>query len=127
MLKFMALLLMAAPLAAQEGIIEVIQAPETNFLQSIILLAVMVLFLYFIVWRPEKRRRSALEAQRSAMKVGDQVVAVGIVGTVDSIAERTVVLKMVDGAKIEVLKAAITEVQGPGACSRSQQGCGPCK
>lgn len=118
MRNFMALLLMAAPLAAQEGIIEVIQAPETNFLQSIVLLVVMVLFLYFIVWRPEKRRRAALEAQRSSMQVGDRVVAIGIVGTVDSIADRTVVLKMVDGSKIEVLKAAITEVQGKGTSSQ---------
>jgi preprotein translocase subunit YajC len=125
MLRLMALLLSAAPLTAQEGIIEVIQAPETNFLQSIALLVVMVLFLYFIVWRPEKRRRAALEAQRSAMQVGDKVVAIGIVGTVDSIAERTVILKMIDGSKLEVLKAAITEVQGK--CSGPKEGCSACK
>lgn len=125
MSKLMALLLVASPLAAQEGIIEVIQSPETNFLQSIALLAVMVLFLYFIVWRPEKRRRAALEAQRSAMQVGDKVVAIGIVGTVDAIADRTVVLKMIDGSKIEVLKAAVTEVQGQGMDSK--EGCASCK
>jgi preprotein translocase subunit YajC len=34
-----------------------------------------------------------------------------ILGTIDRITDTTVVLKMVDGSKIEVLKAAITDVQ----------------
>jgi preprotein translocase subunit YajC len=111
-------LLVAAPLRAQEGVVEMIQSPDSNFLQSIILLAVMGLFLYFIVWRPEKRRRAILEAQRSAMQVGDRVVAVGILGTVAEIKERTVVLRMVDGSQIEVVKGAITEVEGKGTSAK---------
>lgn len=52
-----------------------------------------------------------MEQQRGAMKKGDQVTAMGIVGTVDKIKDKTIVLKMVDGSsKIEVLKQAITEV-----------------
>ncbi|MCB1149776.1 MAG: preprotein translocase subunit YajC [Chlamydiia bacterium] len=78
--------------------------------QGLVLILVGFVFLYFILWRPEQKRRKALEEQRTSMKKGDKVIAVGIVGTVDKIDEDTVVLKMVDGAKIEVLKAAISDV-----------------
>ena len=45
------------------------------------------------------------------MKKGDRVTAMGLVGTVDKIEEKTVILKSVDGSKFEVVKAAISEVQ----------------
>lgn len=47
---------------------------------------------------------------RGKMKKGDRVTALGIIGTVDRINENTVILRMVDGSKIEVLKGAISEV-----------------
>ena len=75
-------------------------------------------FFYFILWRPEQKRRKASEQMRSSLKKGDRVTAMGIIGKVDRIQEQTVVLRMIDGAKIEVLKAAITDVQ-PGAESDS--------
>jgi preprotein translocase subunit YajC len=111
MLKTLLALLPAASALAQESSNEFPVIPDTNFLQSIILLALMAAFLYFVIWRPEKRRRALLDMQRAALKAGDRVIAIGIVGTVETIKDRTVVLTMVDGSKIEVVKAAITEVQ----------------
>ncbi|MFN4174796.1 MAG: preprotein translocase subunit YajC, partial [Parachlamydiaceae bacterium] len=64
----------------------------------------------FILIRPAQKQRKQLESQQSALKVGDKVVAMGIVGTVSKIEADTVILKMVDGSKIEVVKRAITEV-----------------
>jgi len=78
--------------------------------QGLVIIAVGILFMYFILWRPEQKRRKALEEQREQLKKGDKVTAVGIIGRIDSIQEHTVILKMVDGARIEVLKAAITDV-----------------
>ena len=52
-----------------------------------------------------------MDKQRSSLKSGDKVTAMGIIGTVAKIQENSVILKMYDGAKIEVLKAAITDVQ----------------
>lgn len=82
-----------------------------NMLQTGMMLLVAVLFFYFILWRPEQKRRKKMQQQREALKKGDRVTAMGIVGTVTQINETTLVLKMVEGAKIEVLKSAITEVQ----------------
>ena len=114
MLKTLLALLPAATVVAQESSSEFPAIPDTNFLQSVVMLAIMAAVLYFIVWRPEKRRRALLDSQRAALKIGDRVIAIGIVGTVDAIHERTVILKMVDGSKIEVIKAAITEVHPNG-------------
>lgn len=84
---------------------------ESNLVQTIIMILIAVVFFYFILWRPEQKRRKALDKQRNTMKKGDRVTAMGIIGTLDKVQDTTVILKMVDGAKIEVLKAAITDVQ----------------
>jgi len=112
MKKFMSFLLLsllsAQSLLAQEAP----ESPPTDYgsYQGLVIIAVGILFMYFILWRPEQKRRKALEEQREHLQKGDKVTAVGIVGHVDSIKEHTVIMKMVDGARIEVLKAAITDV-----------------
>ena len=85
--------------------------PQGSFMQTLVMIGVALLFFYFILWRPEQKRRKMLDQQRGSMKTGDKVTAMGIVGTVSKVQETTVILKMVDGSKIEVLKAAITDVQ----------------
>lgn len=79
--------------------------------QTLIMLGFGVLFFYFLLWRPEQKRRKAAEQLRSSMKKGDRVTAMGIVGTVVRVQEKTVILKMVDGSKIEVLTGAVSDVQ----------------
>ena len=84
---------------------------QGSFMQTLIMIGVALMFFYFILWRPEQKRKKAMEAQRNSLKPGDKVTAMGIIGTLAKVQENTVILKMVDGAKIEVLKAAITDVQ----------------
>ncbi len=87
-------------------------AREGGLSQTLTMIGVALVFFYFILWRPEQKRRKAAEKQRNSMKVGDRVTAMGIVGTVAKIQDSTIIVKMVDGtSKIEVLKAAITDVQ----------------
>lgn len=87
---------------------------EGNFMQTLIMIGIAIVFFYFILWRPERKRRKALEEQRTSMKKGDTVTAMGIVGTLEQVKDKTVVLKNVDGSKIEILKMAISEVQSQG-------------
>lgn len=82
-----------------------------NLTQTLVMIGFAVVFFYFILWRPEQKRRKALEQTRSSMKKGDRATAMGIIGTIVRVQENTVILKMVDGSQIEVLKAAISEVQ----------------
>jgi preprotein translocase subunit YajC len=85
--------------------------PANSMTQTLIMIGIALVFFYFILWRPEQKRRKAAEDMRKAMKKGDRVTAMGIIGQVDKIQDQTVILKMVDGSKIEVLKAAISDVQ----------------
>ncbi len=86
-------------------------APQGGMYQTIIMIGVALVFFYFILWRPEQKRRKTAEKMRSALKKGDRVTAMAIIGTIDRMTDDTVVLKMVDGSKIEMLKAAITDVK----------------
>ncbi len=105
-MKILPLFLIPAVLFAQDA-----EVPQQSMVPTLIMVGVAVLFFYFILWRPEQKRRKATEKMRGEMKVGDRVTAMGILGKVSKINEGpTVILEMVDGAKIEILKAAISEV-----------------
>src|SRR5690349_10041194 len=84
--------------------------PDGGIWQTLTMIGIALMFFYFILWRPEQKRRQLLDEQRNHLKPGDRVVAMGIVGNVQRIQDDTVILKMVDGSKIEVLKGAITQV-----------------
>lgn len=84
---------------------------SAGFIQMIILMLVMFVFFYWVLYRPEKKRRKILEQMRSQMKPGDRVTVMGILGTIDSIKEDTLIVRMVDGGKIEFLRAAVTDVE----------------
>ena len=79
--------------------------------QSILMIVLLVLFFYFILFRPEQKRRKKMQEIRNNMKKGDRVTAMGIVGTLETVKEKTVILKMFDGSKIEFLKMAISDVE----------------
>lgn len=83
---------------------------DQGLMQTVIMISTALIFFYFILWRPEQKRRKEIEAQRGALKKGDKVTAMGIIGTVLRIQEQTVILKMYDGSKIEVVKGAISDV-----------------
>ena len=106
-LAFLMMLTASLPLMADEAPVR----GQGSFWQTLIMIGIAVIFFYFILWRPEQKRRKAMEEKRGSMKKGDRITAMGIVGTIDRIKEQTVIVKMVDGAKIEFLKAAISEVK----------------
>jgi preprotein translocase subunit YajC len=83
-----------------------------DFTQTMIMFGIAIAFFYFILWRPEQKRRKEMDDSRASLKKGDRVTAMGIIGTVSRVQEHTVVLRMVDGAKIEFLQSAITDIQG---------------
>jgi preprotein translocase subunit YajC len=107
---FLGILMVGCSLWAADGATAPIKT-QSSMWQTLIMIGIAVVFFYFILWRPEQRRRKAMEQKRSSMKKGDRITAMGIVGTIDKIKEQTVIVKMVDGAKIEFLKGAISEVK----------------
>lgn len=84
--------------------------PDRSFWHTFTMLALAGILFYFVMFLPEQKRRKLMEKQRAEMKPGDEVTAVGIIGTIAKIDGDKVILKMYDGHKIKVWKAAITEV-----------------
>lgn len=102
------MLFFSASIFAEEG---TSQVRHQNIWQTVMMIGIALLFFYLILWRPEQKRRKRMESQRKNLSKGDRVTAMGIIGTVVRVEENSMILKMVDGAKIEMLKSAITDVQ----------------
>ena len=77
---------------------------------TIIMLLAMVAIFYFMIIRPENKRKKEAEAMRSAMKKGDKITTIGgIVGTVVDIKEDKIVIETgADQVRIEFAKWALS-------------------
>ncbi|MGL4539802.1 MAG: preprotein translocase subunit YajC [Candidatus Rhabdochlamydia sp.] len=84
---------------------------SNNYMQMLFMIGFAVVFFYFIIWRPDQKRRKQMEQMRNSISKGDRVTVMGILGTVDKIEKDTVILALYQGGKMEVLKNAITDIQ----------------
>ena len=83
-----------------------------GMLGTVLMLVVMIGVFYFLLIRPENKRKKEAEEMRSAVKTGDKIVTIGgIIGRVVSIKEETLVLETTrDCTKIRILKSAVRSV-----------------
>ena len=74
-----------------------------------LILIFLIFWLMFI--RPQAKRAKAVQAMQASLAVGDKVMLTsGIFGTVVEIADARAVLSLSPGTEIEVMRAAIAEV-----------------
>lgn len=79
---------------------------------TIIYIVLLFALLYFLMIRPQQQRQKKHQEMIRGLKVNDNVVtAGGILGTVVKVKEDTLVLRVADGVRIEVLKTAIGQVR----------------
>lgn len=78
----------------------------------IIMIVIMVAIFYFMLIRPENKRKKEAEQMRSSLKKGDWLTTIGgIYGRVVAINDRTVVIETSeDRVRMEFLKSAIANV-----------------
>ncbi|MBD3878094.1 MAG: preprotein translocase subunit YajC [Quinella sp. 1Q5] len=82
-------------------------AAFANFMPIIL----MVLIFYFLLYRPQKKAREAHDAMLSSLKVGSRVITIGgIYGTIVSLSDDIVRLKIADNVEIEVARGSINGV-----------------
>ena len=76
-------------------------------------LALMVVLLYFMIYRPQKKQEKKDAAMRNSLEIGDQVTTIGgVIGRVVAIKDDTFVLETgSDRVKIRFAKTAIGSVE----------------
>ena len=77
---------------------------------TIIMMVAMLGIFYFMLIRPENKRKKDAEQMRSAVKKGDKITTIGgIVGTVVDVKENNIVIETsADQVRIELAKWAIS-------------------
>ena len=84
-----------------------------SYISLFFTLALMLVLLYFMIYRPQKKQEKKDAAMRAALEIGDQVTTIGgIVGRVVAIKDDTFVLETgADRGKIRFIKNAISSVE----------------
>ena len=82
----------------------------TGMGSTLIMMVVMIGVFYFMLIRPENKRKKEAEQMRSSVRTGDKIVTIGgIIGTVVNVKESRVVIETgADQVRIELEKWAIS-------------------
>ena len=84
-----------------------------SYISLFFTLALMLVLLYFMIYRPQKKQQKKDTEMRNALDIGDEVTTIGgIVGRVVAIKDDTFVLETgADRVKIRFIKNAISSVE----------------
>lgn len=77
---------------------------------SLIMIVVMFAILYFLMIRPENKRKKQAEEMRNSLKKGDQITTIGgIVGRIVMVTDDTIVIETSDDrVRMELTKWAVS-------------------
>ena len=107
-MSWMGILAMAPAPAGGEG-------SQQSSVFMFVWLGLMVAMFYFMLIRPQKRREKERQALLGAVKTGDRVLfAGGLLGVVANVKEKTLVVMIADGVKVEVVRGAVSQVLDKG-------------
>ena len=88
----------------------------------LITLVLMLAVFYFMLIRPENKRKKEAEQMRSSVKTGDKITTIGgIVGTVVSVKEDKLVIETgADQVRIEIAKWAMSTNETAAEAAKAQ-------
>ena len=74
------------------------------------MILVMIAIFYFLMIRPENKRKKQAQAMRDSLTVGDEITTIGgIIGTICAVKENTIVIETgADRVRIEFTKWAVS-------------------
>ena len=96
--------------------------PQSNPLTTFGFLAVMVVIFYFFLIRPQQKQMKEHKAMIAALKKGDVVVVGGLIGRIQQVAEKFVVVELAQSVKVRVLASSITGKAPEGLMSDEAEG-----
>lgn len=79
---------------------------------SIGMLVLLVVVMYFVVFRPQRKQEKEAAAMRNNLQVGDEITTIGgIIGKIVSIKEETVMIETGnEKTKMRILRSAVRTV-----------------
>ena len=79
-------------------------------MSTIVMLVLMFALMYFLMIRPEKKRKQKAEDMRNNLKKGDIITSIGgIVGKIVAVKENTIVIETSDDrVRVELTKWAVS-------------------
>ena len=88
-------------------------SPSGSMLTLVLPMLVLVVFMYLIIYLPQKKQDKKDAAMRNSIEIGDEVTTIGgVVGRVSAIKEDTFVLETgSDRVKIRFRRSAIAAVE----------------
>ena len=99
-------ILMGAPQGGAGG-----GSASGQMMTTFVTFGLVILIFYFLIIRPQNKKQKETQKMIAALKKGDKVATIGgIRGTITSVKEQTVVVKVDDNAKLEFSKSAVATV-----------------
>ena len=85
-------------------------APTGGLLSPLIMLVAMFAIMYFMMIRPENKRKKEAEEMRASIRKGDSITTIGgIIGTVVDVKENNIVIETsADQVRMELAKWAVS-------------------
>ena len=82
-----------------------------GMLRMMIPMLVIFAVFYLLLIRPQRKQQDELKKMLDALKVGDRVLTTGgIYGLVSQVKEKTVVVKIAENTKVEMLRSGVQQV-----------------
>lgn len=87
----------------------------TEMLPTIFMLVAMLAVMYFMLIRPENKRKKEAAEMRASLAVGDVITTIGgVTGTICAVKENTIVIETgADRVRIEFTKWAVSSKGAP--------------
>lgn len=101
---------------------------NSGMTSSLLMIVLMFALMYFLMIRPEKKRKQQAENMRNALKKGDSVVTIGgIMGKVVSVSDESFVIETSeDRVRVEFAKWAlntnVTQQEAAAAAAPAKKG-----
>ena len=97
-------------------------AETGGMVSPLIMMVIMFAVFYFMLIRPENKRKKEAEQMRSTVKNGDKIVTIGgIAGTVVNVKENRIVIETgADQVRIELEKWAISSNETAEAAAKAE-------
>ncbi|MDT4762663.1 preprotein translocase subunit YajC [Sphaerochaeta sp. PS] len=82
-----------------------------SMMTTFVTFGLIIVIFYFLIIRPQKKRDKDTKEMLSSIKKGDKVVSIGgIHGTVITVKETSVVVKVDDNTRLEFSRSAISSI-----------------